>query len=225
MNQPEASTRGPQNRQALDLGSQDQSSPQFRALHSVHEAFARSLETGFAAFLQTEIPVSLRETSGDHGGRLPGHAPKSRLPDRVEDPSAHRIHGAALRFRHRNHSVGASAWAAGANPWRSRASSPKSSGACSKRSFAFWCARWERPGESFSPSNSKWNRWAAIRRACRVRTRCSPWCASLSISSCADTWEVLRFACRMHSLSPCRLPSKRPERLAPKLRRRMCAAI
>jgi flagellar motor switch protein FliM len=71
MNQPEASSK------TLDLGSQDQSSPQFRALHGVHEAFARSLETGLSAFLQTEIPAHIREiraiTAGDYWATL--HSP------------------------------------------------------------------------------------------------------------------------------------------------------
>jgi flagellar motor switch protein FliM len=54
--------------QALDLGGQNTSSPQFRVLHGVHETFARQLETGLSAFLQTEIPVSLREMTGITAG-------------------------------------------------------------------------------------------------------------------------------------------------------------
>jgi flagellar motor switch protein FliM len=70
MNQPEAGNTS----RSLELGSQDQSSPQFRALHVIHEAFARSLETGLSAFLQTEIPAHLREirgiTAGDYWSTL-----------------------------------------------------------------------------------------------------------------------------------------------------------
>jgi flagellar motor switch protein FliM len=80
MNQPEASRKGPQtpgSRHALELGSQDQSSPQFRALHSLHEVFARTLETQLSAFLQTEIPTRLGEirgiTAGDYWATL--HSP------------------------------------------------------------------------------------------------------------------------------------------------------
>jgi flagellar motor switch protein FliM len=56
------------NQQALDLGGQDTTSVQFRVMHGVHETFARSLETGLSAFLQTEIPVSLREIAGITAG-------------------------------------------------------------------------------------------------------------------------------------------------------------
>ena len=84
------------NQQALDLGSQDTTSLKFRLLHGVHEAFARSLETGFSAFLQTEIPVRLREiqgiTAGDYRDAL-------RSPDCLISLKIHpRPESMVLRF-------------------------------------------------------------------------------------------------------------------------------
>jgi len=62
------------NQQPLDLGGQNTSGRRFKVLHGVHEAFARSLETGLSSFLQGEIPVSLREmrgiTAGDYRDSL-----------------------------------------------------------------------------------------------------------------------------------------------------------
>jgi flagellar motor switch protein FliM len=98
MNQPEAISKGPEGRdsRALDLGSQDQSSPQFRAIQSVHETFARSLETGLSAFLQAEIPARLREirgiTAGDYWATL-------KSPDCLISLKLHpRLESMVLRF-------------------------------------------------------------------------------------------------------------------------------
>jgi flagellar motor switch protein FliM len=56
------------------LGGQEFSSPHFRTLYTVHETFARSLETDLSAFLQSEIRASLTEisfvTSGDFNRAL-----------------------------------------------------------------------------------------------------------------------------------------------------------
>jgi flagellar motor switch protein FliM len=63
----------PQTSSPLDLGRQNIATPQFhklntsttefRKLHGVHEAFARSLATALSTFLRTEIQVSLGEIS------------------------------------------------------------------------------------------------------------------------------------------------------------------
>jgi len=84
------------NQQPLDLGVQDTSSMRFRVLHGVHETFARSIENGLSAFLQAEIPVTLREiegiTAGDYRDQL-------RSPDCLISLKIHpRPESMVLRF-------------------------------------------------------------------------------------------------------------------------------
>ena len=59
---------------ALDLGQQD-ASPQFRVLRSVHETFAKSLSNVLSTFLQSEIQANLAAinttTAGDFQKNLP----------------------------------------------------------------------------------------------------------------------------------------------------------
>jgi flagellar motor switch protein FliM len=61
--------------QPVDLSDQETSTPQFRMLHSIHEAFARSLSNVLSAFLQSEIQVQLAgtrlTTAGDFRKALP----------------------------------------------------------------------------------------------------------------------------------------------------------
>jgi flagellar motor switch protein FliM len=60
--------------QRLDLGQQD-STPQFRRLRSVHETFAKSLSNVLSTFLQSEIQANLAgisvTTAGDFQNNLP----------------------------------------------------------------------------------------------------------------------------------------------------------
>jgi flagellar motor switch protein FliM len=46
----------------LDLSHQETSTPQFRMLQSIHEAFARSVSNVLSTFLESEIQVELAET-------------------------------------------------------------------------------------------------------------------------------------------------------------------
>jgi flagellar motor switch protein FliM len=61
--------------QPLDLSRQETSTPQFRMLQSIHEAFARSLSNVLSAFLQSEIQATLDgtrlTTAGDFRKTLP----------------------------------------------------------------------------------------------------------------------------------------------------------
>lgn len=60
--------------QKLDLGQQD-STPQFRKLRSIHETFAKSLSNVLSTFLQSEIQTNLAgisvTTAGDFQNNLP----------------------------------------------------------------------------------------------------------------------------------------------------------
>jgi flagellar motor switch protein FliM len=78
LRQPDTGKAGPRQDQpllrALDLGQQD-ASPQFRLLRSVHETFAKSLSNVLSTFIQTEIQTNLAginvTTAGDFQKNLP----------------------------------------------------------------------------------------------------------------------------------------------------------
>ena len=59
----------------LDLSHQETSTPHFRMLHSIHEAFARSLSNALSTFLQSEIEAKFTgirlTTAGDFRKALP----------------------------------------------------------------------------------------------------------------------------------------------------------
>jgi flagellar motor switch protein FliM len=59
----------------LDLSHQETSTPHFRMLHSMHEAFARSLSNALSTFLQAEIEAKFTgirlTTAGDFRKALP----------------------------------------------------------------------------------------------------------------------------------------------------------
>ena len=59
----------------LDLSHQETSTPQFRMLQSIHEAFARSASNVLSTFLESEIPVQLAgtrlTTAGDFRRTIP----------------------------------------------------------------------------------------------------------------------------------------------------------
>jgi len=59
----------------LDLSHQETSTPHFRMLQSIHEAFARSLSNALSTFLQSEIQAKLAEirstTAGDFRKAVP----------------------------------------------------------------------------------------------------------------------------------------------------------
>src|ERR1700722_2348252 len=69
------STQDSQGLRPLDLSHQETSTPQFRMLQSIHEAFARSVSNALSTFLQSEIQVTLagtqRTTAGEFQKTVP----------------------------------------------------------------------------------------------------------------------------------------------------------
>ncbi len=66
--------------QKLDLGQQD-STPQFRKLRSIHEIFAKSLSNVLSTFLQAEIQAESGGAERNYRRGVPEESCKSKLFD------------------------------------------------------------------------------------------------------------------------------------------------